>query len=137
MQSRAFSSQLLCELSQSLIGASAGRYEGGEREAGRDVIEEVTGAGGEETGGNIHDFISNLQEWQETTERRLIAEQKQELLRNFPQPVIAENDTEDDTTVTSMEFDNDNDSVMFSYFDKICHETLHFRSYSMKKIKLT
>ena len=25
----------------------------------------------------------------------------------------AENDTEDDTTVTSMEFDNDNDSVMF------------------------
>ena len=113
MLSRAFSSQLLCVLSQSLIGASTARYEGGGREAGRDVIEEVTGAGGEESGCKIQDFIFNLQEWQETTERRLIAEQKQELLRNFPKAVSAENDTEDDTTVTSMEFDNDNDSVMF------------------------
>ena len=114
MLSRAFSSQLLCVQSQSVIGASTARYEGGGREAGRYVIEEVTGAGGEQSGSNIHSFIFNLQEWQETTERRLIAEQKQELLRNFPQAVSAENDTEDDTTVTSMEYDNDNDSVMFS-----------------------
>merc|ERR1719320_522053 len=63
--------------------------------------------------------LQELGEWQETTERRLIAEQKQELLRSFPQPVGAENDTEDDTTVTSMEFDNDNDSELFDVDNEI------------------
>ena len=43
-----------------MIGASTARYEGGGREAGRYVIEEVTGARGEESGSNIHSFISNL-----------------------------------------------------------------------------
>ena len=46
------------------------------------------------------------QEWQATTEKRILEEQKQELLQNI-YPVALDNDTEDDTTVTSIEFDND------------------------------
>merc|ERR1711892_1627564 len=61
--------------------------------------------------------LQELGEWQETTERRLIAEQKQELVRNFPQPVGNENDTEDDTTVSSMEFDNENEQELKEVFN--------------------
>ena len=68
-------------------------------------------------------FNLNLQEWQETTEKRLIAEQKQELLRSFPQAVGAENDTEDDTTVSSMEFDNENEQEVI-YSNKQCKQCI-------------
>merc|ERR1711892_330212 len=62
--------------------------------------------------------LQELGEWQETTERQLIAEQKQELVRHFPQPVGNENDTEDDTTVSSMEFDNENEEELQEVYNE-------------------